>query len=241
MELTDIQFLAGLFSLIVSIIGIYTGLHIASRYRKHNNKILLYFGLGWIGMFNGWFPSAINFVLILTTGTYMTEIPYFIIGVGFLPLFYFIWMIGVTQLLFTNKKKQIMIFVLIFVIIYEFVFFYYIFTDYTKIGELQGPVDAKYAGLIRLFLIILVLMTAITGILLGRESRKSDLKESKIRGLFLYYTFISWLVATMIDVAIELTTITLPIIRMILITSNFAAYIGFLMPKFMKKIFIKEE
>ena len=242
MELTLVQFLTGLFSLILAVISIYVGLYIASRYRKVNNKILLYFGIGWIGFMNGFWPSAINFILVITTGTAMSLVPYSIIGLAFLPWWLIVWMIGITELLYKEKQKPIMIFTLIFAIIYDSVLFFYVFTgDHSKIGALQGPVDVKYTGLVALMLLSLLIIVVVTGILLAINSLKSDTKETKLRGIFILYTFLSWIIAAIYDGMFDLNVITLIIVRIVLITCSISAYIGFLMPKFVKRIFgIKE-
>ena len=241
MQLTPIQFVTGLFSLLLALISIYVGLYIASRYRKYNNKILLYVGLGWIGLMNGWWPSAINFVLVVATGTAMSEVPFFIIGNVFIPFFLFIWMIGVTELLYKEKQKYILIFFLIFAVIFDGLIFYYLTTDPSKMGQLQGPVDVKYTGLYALFLITLLIIVAISGVLFARESLKSEQNESKLRGIFILYAFLSWVIGSILDASVDLNFATLPIIRIILITSNLASYIGFIIPKFIKKIFLKQE
>ena len=241
MELTLIQFLTGLFSLILTSVSIYLGLYIASRYRKHNNKILLYVGLSWCGLFNGWWPSAFNFILILTTGTAMSEVPFFILGNILIPLWLLLWIMGVTELLYKEKQKIIMICFIIFGIVFDGVFLYYIFTDYTKVGELQGPVDARYVGLFGLLLVSVMVLVLITGILFARESLKADQLESKLRGKFILYAFIVYPVCAILDAAIELTVITLPIIRILLILSCIAFYFGILMPNYVKKVFLKSE
>lgn len=241
MQLTFIQFLTGLFSLILSLISIYVGLYISSRYQKHNNKVLLYIGIAWCGLMNGWWPSAINFILVMTTGIAMSEVQYFIIGNIFLPWFLFIWMIGVTELLYKEKQKLIMLFFLMFAFVFDGLIVYYMLTDINRMGQLQGPVDVKYTGLYALFLIALLVFVASSGVLFARESLKSEEKEYKIRGYFILYAFLSWVVGSILDASVDLNLVTLPIIRIILITSNFAAYIGFLMPKFARKIFLKQQ
>ena len=241
MELTVIQFLAGFFALILAISSIYVGIHIASRYRKVNSKIFLYIGIGWIGLFNAFWPSAINFILVITTGTTLSEVQYFIIGLITSPIFFFIWMIGVTELLYKKKQKLILMFALIYGIIYEFILFYYVFTDPSKIGELQGPVDVKYAGLILLLLLVIISLVLITGILFTRHSLKSESKENKLRGIFLLYAFIVYFIGMMLDAGVDLNVITLPIVRLFLISCSLACYIGIIMPKFIKKILLKSD
>ncbi|HEY0088617.1 MAG TPA: hypothetical protein VGB37_07225 [Candidatus Lokiarchaeia archaeon] len=241
MQLNQIQFLTGLFSLILVSISIYVGLYIASRYRKFNNKILLYVGLSWIGIVNGWWPSALNFVLIITTGNALSEIPYFFLGNALMHIFLIIWMIAITELLWKEKQKVILLIVVIWGVVFEIYFLYYLFTDYAVIGELESPVDVKYKGLVAIDLIAVLFTVCITGLFLARESLKSDNKETKLRGKFHAYAFIMYVIGGIADAVITLTLITLPIIRILLISCAITYYIGWIMPKFIKKIFLKQE
>ena len=241
MELTLIQFLTGLFSLILAVVSIYVGLYIASRYRKHNNKILLYLGLAWCGLFNGWWPSAISFILILTTGNPLPMILYFIIGNTTVPWFLFLFITAVTELLYKEKQKIILLFFFIYAVAFDVVLYYYMFTDPSKIGYLQGPVDVRYAGLFSLLLVGVLIFATIGGVLFALESLKSDEPESKLRGKFILYSFLVWGFGSIMDAIIELTVITLPIIRILLISSTVAVYFGILMPDYIKKIFLKSE
>ncbi|MHA1467605.1 MAG: hypothetical protein ACTSP6_05940, partial [Promethearchaeota archaeon] len=59
--------------------------------------------------------------------------------------------------------------------------------------------------------------------------------EIKLRGKFLMAAFISWTFGAIADAIIPLTVITLPIIRIILITSAIEFYIGFVLPDWIKK------
>jgi len=240
MELTQLQFLTGLFSLILAIISIYVGLYIASRYRKFNNKILLYVGISWVGMTNGWWPSSISFLLVITTGNPLSEVQYFLIGNIVIAWWLFIWMIGVTELLYKERQKLILIIFAIYAIVYQLVLFYYILTDPSKIGTLQGPVDVQYRGLLAVLLITILVIVLITGLLFARESLKSDNPESKLRGKFIALAFISWAIGGVADAVIPLNLITLPLIRILLISSSIEFYIGIILPNPVKRIFLKE-
>ncbi|TFG21941.1 MAG: hypothetical protein EU529_12020 [Promethearchaeota archaeon] len=146
MELTIIEFLSGLFSLILIILSLYIGLYIASRYRKFNNRNLLFIGFAWCGVFNGWYPPAISFVLILLTGQ---------------PL-----------------HPQL----------------YYLIFDYNAIGEFKGPFDVEYKGIVSIWTLFVMITLLITGLLLSRESLRSEDPENKLRGYFLAYAFIVYII-----------------------------------------------
>ena len=73
------------------------------------------------------------------------------------------------------------------------------------------------------------------GVLIAINSIKSDTPEIKLRGKFLLAAFISWSFGAIADATIPLTVITLPIIRIILITSAIEFYIGFVLPDWIKK------
>ena len=79
----------------------------------------------------------------------------------------------------------------------------------------------------------------IPGILIARESLKSDDKEIKLKGRFLLAAFISWTIGAIMDAALQPNIITLTIARLILISSALEFYTGFLLPEKVKKIFLK--
>ena len=228
--------------LIFASISVYVGLFIASKYRKYNNKLLLYVGISWIGMTNGWWPSAISFLLVITTGNPLSEAPYFLIGNTLTPWWLFIWMIGFTELLYRERQKIVLIIFALFAVIYDIVLYYYIFTNQVgAIGILQGPVDVQYQGLIRLLLITVLVIVCITGVLFARESLKSENPESKLRGKFLLLAFLSWTFGGILDSAINLNEISLVIVRILLISSSIEFYIGMILPDSIKKIFLKKQ
>ena len=73
------------------------------------------------------------------------------------------------------------------------------------------------------------------GILIAINSIKSDTPEIKLRGKFLMAAFISWTFGAIADATLPLNFVTLPIIRIILITSAIEFYIGFVLPDWVKK------
>jgi len=95
---------------------------------------------------------------------------------------------------------------------------------------------------VQIYLLISIAILLITGFLLARTSLKSDEAELRIKGMFLLIAFICFTVATVIDVigADSPTEITILLARTFLIVSSLCFYIGFILPKFVKKMFVKQ-
>lgn len=235
MSLEPIEFANGFFSLLCVIISTIIGVIILSKYFKHKEPTLLLVGSFWIGLFSPWWSSAISFILILFTGQGLDAPIYFILGNALSPLIVIIWIIVFTELKFKKSQKIIIGLYIIIEVLFEIVFFYYIFTDPTVIGELSGYFDVTYKGLVMLHAIFIVLTLLVTGILFGLELRKSDNHDNRLKGFFIIIAIISWCVGAILDAALPLDIILLTITRLILISSAIEFYFGFFLPKFFRK------
>jgi hypothetical protein len=240
MALTTIEIVNGILALIWATISIIIGIIIASRYRKYKQNVLIYVGLSWIGIANGWFPTSISFILALTTGNGLTPVMYFLIGNAFIPVTLFIWMIVITELMYKEKQKVILLIFAIIGILFDIYLIYYLINDPSVIGELQGPVDVQYKSITALYLIFILLTTLVTGLLFAREAMKSDKAETRLKGKFLAAAFISYTIGAITDAVAPLNFITLPLIRILLITSAIEFYIGWMLPEMIKNRFIKQ-
>jgi hypothetical protein len=242
MALTPLEMVNGTLSLLCVSISTVIGLIIISKYPKYKQKDLLLVGFTWIGVFSPWWPSATSFVLALITGSGLTPTLYFLIGFIISPVVLVIWMWVFTDLKFKNQQKIIVGIYAIIGIAFEFYLIYYLFiiNDPSVIGELTGVLDTTYRGIAIYYSMFIVATMLITGILFGRESLKSDNPEIKLKGTLLIIAFVSWVVGAIMDAALPLNIITLTIARLILIFSAIIFYCGFLLPDFVKKVFLKE-
>ena len=83
-------------------------------------------------------------------------------------------------------------------------------------------------------------MFLITGFLFVRESLKSENPEIRLKGKFILIAFLFYTMGTLIDVIIDIPTeITIVLARTIMIVAIFMFYIGFTMPNWVKKRFLK--
>ncbi|MGV9199385.1 MAG: hypothetical protein ACOC4M_11260 [Promethearchaeia archaeon] len=240
MQLTDLEFMIGLFSLLITIISVYVGLYIASKYFKSRIKSFLLVGISWTGLMNGWWPSALSFLSVLITNQSLPPIPYFLIGNLVLPWFLLIWIMAFNDFLSIQRKNIVLVVFILFALLYDGLLLYNIFTTPANIGELTNAVDVQYKGIISLLLLLVLIIVCITGLLFAKHSLKSEQKVSKLRGKFIAIAFISWTVGAIADSAFTLNFITLPIVRILLISSSIEFYIGIIMPKPIKKIFVKK-
>jgi len=241
MAISELEFIGGLFSLIYVLISTLIGLLIASKYLKIKRPIFLLMGLTWIFMACPWWPSSISFLLALLTGQGLNFVTYVIIGNATVPIFVMLLTTSMSELLYKERQKRIFAIFAVYGVIIEIYLFYYIIVDPSALGTLNGIVDIEYSGVLRYYLISVIILIVVVGILIARPQLKSDNPELRLKGKLLLIAYILWPIGAFADAALPLNVITLPIIRIILISSSMFFYIGFILPKFIKKMFLKEE
>lgn len=229
----------GSFSLIFAIISIFVGLRILFKYFKYKRRELILVGISWIGIASPWIPDSINFIMILGFSSILTEEAYLIIGNVFMPFFIICWLIVITDFLYKVRQKLILILCLIWTVIFEIIFFTLLFIDSTLVGKFLGPFHVEFGDFITFTLLFTIVILLISGLLFARESLKSEDKEIKLKGKFLIVAFLSFTIGAILDSSISLIPITVVITRLILISSSIEFYIGFILPKWVKKFLIK--
>jgi len=80
----------------------------------------------------------------------------------------------------------------------------------------------------------------ITGLLFVKESLRSENEEINLKGKFLLVAFITFAIGTTLDViwAETPTGLNITLARVFVIVAAFAFYMGFTLPRFIKKLFI---
>ena len=230
----------GILSLIFVIIAIIIGIKIDSKYFKYKQKTLLYVGTTWILIVSIWYSSSISVLLILTTGQGLSDELYMLIGNVLLPIALFIWMIAFTDLACKEYQKLILIFFGIYVILFEIYFIYFIITDISVLGEVVSPVDATYGPVVTACQLFDILTLVTTGIILSKISLKSETKEIKLKGKLLLISFISVLFGVTLELVSHLSIIILVSARIVLVFCSIMYYGGFILPNWMKKLFLRK-
>jgi hypothetical protein len=239
MVLEPLEILNGLLSFILVAQSIYVGILIASKYSKYKNKYLILLGIDTILLFEPWWPSTVSFLMIFIIGKGLTLQMYLLLGNILIPVSVLIWLIFITHFMYQRYRKVILIIYSSLSVIYNVFFLYFFFTDPELIGQLQGAVDINYSNFLLGYLLVALVVLLITGILFAKTLLKSENPEIKLKGKLILIGFISFVLGAILDSAIPLNPITLPITRIILMISAFELYGGFILPDWMKKLFLK--
>jgi hypothetical protein len=153
-----------------------------------------------------------------------------------------------------DKQKLAVLFIVIFAIVFEGLFFYNFFLDINLIGVINPlrPFSADLGIFLTILLFITFITLFITGLKFARKSVKSENKEVSLKGKLLQFAFIAFTIAALLektarsiligtvfpDPTILLLSVMLVVVRVLLISSSIAFYGGFLLPRWMKEIFM---
>ncbi len=248
LELVDI--LQGSFSLIFVIISIIIGITILVKYFEQKNRLYVLVGISWIGVANPWIPDSISFLMIITVQQSLDVGLYFIIGNCFLPIALLTWFTAYTDMIRKNAQKKVLIITAALSILFEIVFFSLFFIDINLIGVINPlrPFTVNFDIFITVYLLIVILAMLITGVIFAQKSVKVENREVRLKGKLLRAAFITFTVAAILDSLLgtifenpadPLLALMVVIVRVLLIISALEFYGGFLLPRWMKEIFIK--
>lgn len=250
MALKLVDILQGSFSLVFVIISIVIGLTILSKYFKFKNRLYILVGISWLGISFPWIPDSISFILNIFFQTSLPVELYFIIGNVFIPIALLTWIIAYTDMIDKRKQKMAVLLTTIFSVVFEITFFTLFFIDLELIGVINPirPFTVDFGIFITIYLVIIILFMLITGVIFAQKSVKSENREVRLKGKLLRGAFITFTIAAILDASLgmifedptdPLLSIMVVIIRIMLIISALEFYGGFLLPSWMKEIFIK--
>ena len=237
MELTQIELLQGIFTLIFVGIFIIVGIRIASKYLKFKRRVFILIGISWPGIISPFIPDVITFLMIIFLDTPLSEEAYLIIGLTFIPFFAFCFFLGFMDILDTRREKLYLIFVLILGILYEIIFWYLFLSPDESVGTFKGPFTVEYHLFMDIFFFIILISLLVIGLSFVRQSLKSKETKVKLKGKLLLVAFISLFTGVMMEVLVPLNPITVVIVRLILASGAIIFYMGFILPEWTKKLF----
>ncbi len=241
MVLTPLDVLNGSLGLSFVTISIILGLIIAFKYFKNKDKNFILIGFTWVFITSGWYGTSFSFLSALILGG--DGLPFEVIMLlNFIPLpaGLFLWVIAFTNFLYKEKQKLILIVISVITLIFYLLFFYCLFTDPILVGEKISPVDTKGNNwVLLLYLVIFIMIFLITGLKFSLKTMKVDNPETKLKGKILFIAFISFCIGSFLDSMVPSTALTLIVFRLILISSAVEFYGGFILPQWVKKLFLK--
>lgn len=253
MDIVDI--LQGTLSLLYVVISFIIGVVISSKYGKFKNRLYILVGLCWLSLSTLWLPEAVSFLMSLTILQTLPVEWHLIIGNVFFPIAIICWIIAYTDMISHDKQKIAVVFVVLFAIVFEGLFFYYFFfIGVQDIGVINPvrPFSADLGIFLTILLFISFMILFFTGLKFARKSVKSENKEVSLKGKLLQFAFFAFAIAALLektarsiligtvfpDPTIPLLSVMLVVVRVLLISSSIAFYGGFLLPRWMKEIFM---
>ena len=239
MALNNLQFVNGLSSLILVIIFTIVGISIALKYRKTKERTYILFGLTWIGVVEAYIAVSVSFLVALYNGVGLPFEIYFLIGIVFYPVSTLIWITAFTDILYKEKQKFFQLIFVVIGVVFEVIFFYFLFTTPSLIGTQLSPVDSEFGLITRLYIYFCLIVILSTGTILAVASMKSENPEHKLRGIFVLLTLITFVFGAIFDV-LNVDIVIITIVRLIMISSAIEFYIAFVMPKWARNLFLKE-
>lgn len=240
-ELEVIELLNGILSIIVVLFAMMAGIAIMSKYPKNKKRHFLLIGIGAIGLASILWSVSISVIYVLITGNQIADQLYMFIANGFLPLISFMLVMGFTDLFRiqgTKWQKIILLVYLIISIIFEVYYLYFLFTDYSVLGVVLSPVDAEYNLIVTSYQVFLLANLLVFGGILSRISMRSEYREVRLKGKLILAALLLFSIASMLDIFSAISIVILIIGRIMVLLSAVLLYGGFLLPDWLKKIFI---
>jgi hypothetical protein len=241
-ELDPISQLSGLLAFIQSLFSLTLGAIILYKAIRKSEKMLFYFFFAVIFIMSPWYPSGFGYIYWLFTGNVFPYQLYVLMGTIFIPVAIIAWLEIYMSTLHPRKKKLVLIcFIILFIIFYIYLFYFLFFAPgapiFNMIGNQNKPNDMTYRSFVIIFLAFCIVVTLFTGIHFSIASIKViDNPTVMWKGRFLLISFILFPIGAFGDAFIEYGTVDLILFRTIIVLSMIFYYIGFLMPKWMKKI-----
>jgi hypothetical protein len=240
--LDDLTQLSGIFGfLAVAIAWLYGGITLY-KYIKTKEKLLLYFFLAVIFTVSPWYPSGLGYIYWLLTNEEILYPVYVLMGTLGVPIALLSWLQIYMPALHQKQKAVVTWIVLGFsIVFYAYLFYFLFFASGAPIDGLIGikdsAIDISYKGLVLGYLAFSLLVSTITGNDFAIASMKE--KDNPVivwKGRFLILSFNLFAVGGIGDGFLPLTPFTLVIFRTFLMLSNTFYYLGFILPKWTKKL-----
>lgn len=248
-EISQLAHISGITAFISILVAFLLAGIILGKAIKEKSRILFEFSFCVVFTISPWFPSGVGYLYFLITGVHLPYEIYIIIGNLFVPLAIIFWLdIYLTTVSPSRRNLILCIYIIFSIIFWIFAFYFLYFSPNAPVEEMLGiiddptnPFDIDYKGFVLLYLATSIFTSCATGFHFAAKSLKLEDKEIQWKGRFLLIAFLCFGISAIADSVIPMTEISLVIFRIILILANLFFYIGFILPKWIKKIIFRED
>ncbi|KKM26572.1 hypothetical protein LCGC14_1583450 [marine sediment metagenome] len=246
-ELDGFSQLSGLLAVLaVSITWMY-GLIVLFKAIKQKNKVLFYFFFAIIFTMAPWYPSGLGYIYWLITNEEIVYPVYVLLGTIVTPFALLAWLQIYMPALHKNQKKiAIWTTISLAIVFYIYTIFFLFIAPGAPVQGLIGfkrsAIDIDYKGFVLIFLAFSLLVSTITGNDFSIASLKiKDNPVTRWKGRFLILSFNFFAIGAIGDGFLPLTPATLIIFRLFMMLSSTFFYLGFMLPKWLRKLLKLEE
>jgi len=237
-ELIHISGILGFLSICIAYLY---GIIVLFKYIKTKDKKLFYFFLAIIFTVSPWYPSGLGYLYWLITSEEIIYPIYVLLGTIGVPIALIAWLqIYMPSLHQKQNRIVTLITACLSLAFYIYVFtFLFAFGDPIEdlIGIKRSFIDIDYKGFVLGFLAFSLLISTITGNEFSISSiRLKEDPKLVWKGRFLILSFNLFAIGALGDGFIPLTPITLIVFRIFMVLANTFYYIGFILPRWMRKL-----
>ena len=185
-------------------------------------------GTTWCLITSGFWGDLITLVGRFLFNTPLNDFTYFLITIGLLPIAHVTWMSAIAQFFFKEVKQKIMgLIFLIEAIVFEILFLYFLIVEPSIIGTLV-PISHIEWGIFTIFYFLFsMLLFLLTGIMFTLQCFKSPEPETRSKGKFLFFAFISFTIGIIVEIIPVLFEFKYVLSRLIIFSASFEFYMGF--------------
>lgn len=241
----------GIITLILLIFLTIIFIVLIKKYVQYKNRTILTTAIGFFFLFEAYWAVEVAFFWYLFTNSGIPYEVYFIIGYAFYPICTGGLLTFLTDFLYKEKKKMIFTFSLIYFAIMETLFFIFLFSPYNRvlIGDYTSEITIKFGIFLLIHLFLMVLMLIIGCTFMFLDLRKSNEYELRLRGNLSLLGMLLFIIGMTIDTVVYNTlepiyegAISIRILaRVFLLFSAIFFYGSFILPEWMKKLFMKKK
>ncbi len=236
---------SGLTAVISLSIGFLLGAIVLVKAIKTKQRLIFMFFLCIIFTLSPWYPSGGGYIYWLMTGAPLPYNTYIVIGLAGIPIAILAWLDVYMSTINPEKKKSVLLIFGIFSIIFEIWVFYHLYFApgapvRSMLGVLENPdniTDIDYKSFVLIYLGSSIGIAVVTGIHFSIKSIKLKENDELLwKGKFLLIGFILFGIASVFDAMVPMEVWLLIIIRLILMATTFFFYLGFILPKWIKRV-----
>ncbi|MFX1257165.1 MAG: hypothetical protein ACFFAN_04870 [Promethearchaeota archaeon] len=238
-ELTELEIVHGTTSLIYAIVGIITGLIIAYKGYKNQQKAILAVGISISIGTVPWIPAGISFLTFILFDFILPDPLYIFLAYGTSGFGLILLMYAISELVFPQHTKKLVLLYTATGLLFEILLIITLFVTPILAIKKDGLFDVSGGPICLLFTLYALISLLVVMIWFIRDCLKSENLNTKWRGRLLLIATFLMVFGNFLD-AIALTPVFLLVIRIILMVRLVFSYLGWLLPKRVANWLIKE-